>query len=303
MKYSFAAFIMTYERPQILLKTISVLFEQTIAPQKILVVDNSLTEQTMRAIEQLNDNRIEYHRVGKNIGPAGASKIGLQKLTEQGYDWISWGDDDDPPHFKNVFEDLLKLADTIPNTGVVGAVGHAFNKNKGLVVRTNDKELDSEGCLEVDIIAGNVSMIVNAAVVKKGILPDPGFFLNVEEYDFCLRVKHAGFKVIVNRSVFKAYRTLKGRMGFNSRAAAVLPKKSVLWRRYYSTRNLIFLLTKSDRNLSGALHVSIRGLAKALAGFRKGIDYGMANAKMELRGILDGWKGKMGLTVLPNPKY
>lgn len=294
---------MTYERHEILIKTISVLFAQSMPPQKILIVDNSYSNNTKEAIEKLADKRIDYFKVGKNIGPAGASKIGLEKLTEEGFEWISWGDDDDPPHFRNVFEDLLLLASATENVGVIGAVGHGFDKNKGLVVRTKDKELYGDGYLEVDIIAGNVSMIVNAEVVKKSVLPNPVFFLNVEEYDFCLRVKQEGFKVIVSRPVFKMYRELKGRFGLASRAASVLPKKSVLWRRYYSTRNFIYLLRHNEKSLSGAVNVTFRAFVKSVVGFKKGWSYGSLNAKMELKGILHGWNGKMGLTVLPNAKY
>lgn len=302
-RISFAAFIMTYERPQILLNTIHKLFEQSVPPQKILVVDNSLTTDSKEVIEQLNNSRVAYYRVGKNIGPAGASKIGLELLTNEGYDWISWGDDDDPPHFPDVFEQLLQLATDTENTGVIGAVGHRFDRNKGIVLRTSDEALDNNGYLDVDVIAGNVTMIVNSHVVKKGVLPDPGFFLNVEEYDFCLRVKKAGFKVIAHPRVFKSYRLFKGRMGLRERAPHVLPKASVLWRRYYSTRNLIYMLHKNENKINAALNVSIRAVGKMISGFRKGWNYGFQNAIMEIKAIYHGWTGQMGLRVLPNKKY
>ena len=299
----FAAFVMTFERPSILQNTISELFSQTFPPEKILIVDNSVSTDSQNLVTALNDIRVEYYRVGKNVGPAGASEIGLQKLANEGYDWIYWGDDDDPPKFNNVLEKLLLLANSIENIGVIGAVGHNFNKHKGLVVRTKDEELDKVGYLEVDIIAGNMSMIVNAAVIKKGILPNPDFFLNIEEYDFCLRVKQHGFKVVVGREVFKNYRASMGRLGLAERAKRVLPKESVLWRKYYSTRNLIYMLNNDEKSRIGALNVSYRALIKSMIGFKNGFGYGLLNAKMELKGISDGWNEKMGIGVLPNKKY
>jgi len=299
----FAAFVMTFERPLILQNTINQLFSQTLPPEKILIVDNSLSADTKNVVEALHDNRVDYYRVGKNIGPAGASKIGLEKLTAEGFDWIYWGDDDDPPKFNNVLERLLFLANSVQNIGVIGAVGHNFNSRKGLVIRTKDEELDKVGYAEVDVIAGNMSMIVNAAVIKKGILPNPDFFLNIEEYDFCLRVKQHGFKVVVDREVFKNYRVSVGRLGLSDRAVRVLPKESVLWRKYYSTRNLIYMLNNNEKSRIGALNVSYRALIKSIFGFKKGIKYGLLNASMELNGIVDGWSEKMGIRVLPNNKY
>src|SRR5690349_18373259 len=90
----FAGFIMTYERPGIILDTIGRVLAQTRPPEKLLIVDNSESSETKKLIEHLNDNRIQYFAVGYNAGPAGAAKIGLQKLAEGGFDWIYWGDDD-----------------------------------------------------------------------------------------------------------------------------------------------------------------------------------------------------------------
>jgi GT2 family glycosyltransferase len=299
----FAGFIMTYERPEILKETLKKIFEQTYSPEKILIVDNSVTDNTCELIKQLNDKRISYYRTGSNIGPAGASKIGLEILAAEGFDWIYWGDDDDPPHFNDVFEKLLTTAKLTNNVGVIGAVGHKFNKEKGIVIRTSDNALTQQGYLEVDVIAGNVSMIVNKNVVEKGILPDPGLFLNVEEYDFCLRAKKQGFKIIVDRTIFKKYRELKGRFGLPNRPRSVFPSYSVLWRRYYSTRNTIFILLKNEKSINGALHVSFRSLIKMIFGFKRGWVYGILNFSMEAKGIYHGWVSKMGINIQPNRKY
>jgi glycosyltransferase involved in cell wall biosynthesis len=299
----FAGFIMTYERPEILKVTINKLFTQSYPPEKLLIIDNSDSETTYLLIKELRDSRIVYHRTGSNIGPAGASKIGLEILANEGYDWIYWGDDDDPPHFNHVFKTLLDTAKKVNNVGVVGAVGNKFNKKNGTVLRTLDQELQGNGYLEVDVIAGNVSMIVSKEVVKRGVLPDPRLFLNVEEYDFCLRAKSKGFNIIVDCTIFKQYREFKGRLGLPQRPKSVFPKYSVLWRRYYSTRNTIYILRKNEKSLIGALNVSTRAFVKMILGFKNGWNYGTCNFSMEAKGIYHGWRSIMGITVQPNRKY
>lgn len=294
---------MTYERPGIIADTIEKIFGQTFPPQKLLIVDNSISTDTMNLIAELNNPKIEYHRVGKNIGPAGASKIGLEKLTEQGFKWIYWVDDDDPPFFPDTLEKLLTTANRNEKTGVVGAVGHYFNKNKGVVVRVADEELSKNGDIEIDVIAGNMVIVVNSDVVKKGVLPDPGLFLNIEEYDFCLRVQNAGYKIMVPRDVYFAYRNKKQRFDLPTNPSPVFPIESVLWRRYYSTRNLIYILTNNEKSYIGAVWVSIRAIGKAITGFKMGMHYGLLNAKMECKGILHGWFKMTGMRVMPNKKY
>ena len=77
-KIRFAAFVMTYERPEVLLKTIQNLREQTFPPELILIVDNSISRTTEILLNKHKFSNLEYFKVGYNSGPAGASKIGLK---------------------------------------------------------------------------------------------------------------------------------------------------------------------------------------------------------------------------------
>jgi GT2 family glycosyltransferase len=299
----FGAFVITCERPAVVVRTIGTVLSQSCAPSRVLVVDNSVDDATERRVAALGDQRISHHRVGANIGPAGAAAIGLEKLTAEGFEWIYWCDDDDPPRFEHALGNLLGHAAAARGIGVVGAVGQFFDKRRALVRRTPDLELSTEGLLDVDVVAGGMCMIVNAAVVRKGVLADPGLFMGFEEYDYCLRVKKAGFRVVVSRELFRAYRGASGRFGRAARPPHIVAPPTALWRRYYSTRNLIYILAWKERSVVGAMHVSARALGKAAEGFARGREYGCLNSRMEIRGLVDGWLGRMGRRVDPVAKY
>src|SRR5690606_27404982 len=98
----------------------------TISPSNILIVDNSLTDSVFNFVTLLSIDNLLLNRTGKNLGPAGAAKIGLEILTEEGYDWIYWGDDDDPPTDPKTFERLLDIASENPTAGIIGKVGGRF---------------------------------------------------------------------------------------------------------------------------------------------------------------------------------
>src|SRR5690606_14963173 len=100
----FGAFIMTFERPEIILTTIRNLRSQTFPPEYILIIDNSASFDTQEVLKRLLSPYLEYHRIGYNSGPAGAAKVGLSKVSEKGFHWIYWGDDDNPPTNPQVFE-------------------------------------------------------------------------------------------------------------------------------------------------------------------------------------------------------
>jgi GT2 family glycosyltransferase len=291
--HSFAAFIMTYERTSVLKSTINAIFGQTLTPEKILIVDNSDSLDTKMLIEELGYDNVVYHRVGYNAGPAGAAKIGLQILSAEGYQWIYWGDDDDPPAFNDSFEKLFYVINnkSIEQLGIVGGVGQLFNRLTGTIDRvTTDSIMRSES-LEVDSIAGGQTMIVNTEIVKMGILPDENFFFGFEELDFCLKVQQAGFKIMVSSELFTRAREKYNRLNYK-RPMYIKKEIIMLRRQYYSMRNLLVILRKERLYIAYVYTIS-KGMIKSLVGFRYGWKYGSINFSMMFWGIVDSMNGTM----------
>jgi len=292
----FAAFVMTFERTHLIKDTIDKLLVQSFPPEKILIIDNSITSKTQDFFSDYKNPKVEYFRVGKNLGPAGAAKIGLERLSQEGFKWIYWGDDDDPPFFNDNFEILLKMADSIPDCGCVGAVGQFFNKKNGLIERVQDEELQRSGELKVDTIAGNMSKIVNANVVLKNkVLPDESLFFGMEELDYDLRIQKAGYNLFVDRALYLRYRVQSNHLGKNVKRG--LKKDSNRMQRdYYSTRNGLFIFKKNGLIL--ALLVNIfRIFYKMITSFKHGSNYGKRYSGYLWRALSHFLKGKKGRVV------
>lgn len=273
---SFSAFVMTFNRNKQLEETILSLFKQSIIPEKVLIIDNEPSGVARAVYNKLSHLPLSYHAVGYNSGPAGAAKRGLQILSNEGYDWIAWIDDDDPPLFEDNFEILLTCAKSVTNCGCVGAVGQRYNDSKGLIVRVPDAELDNPGFINVDNVAGNMCKIVSGNFVRTtNIFPDENLFFGYEELDFDLRMKEAGYMLLTDASLYKRYRIQANRIGFHSKRGLKKPQNK-LWREYYSARNLLFITKKHNRSLTVFL-LMIRFSIKSLIGFRFGLQYGAKN--------------------------
>jgi GT2 family glycosyltransferase len=292
----FAGFVMTYERATILLETIDEIFNQTILPNKLLIVDNSETYETQYKLESLNDPRIEYYRVGYNSGPAGAAAIGLKILSSQGYDWIYWGDDDDPPIFKNSFEVLLKIALSNQNCGCVGANGNYFSKLTSFISRPTNDELEGEGLLSVDTIAGGMTKIVNGnMVLKYNIFPEEKLFFSFEELEFDMKIKKIGYSLFVDKSFYLQHRHFHNRI--------VLPPKNLrkksdnaLRREYYAVRNYMHILYKNKFYFANFIFFSYYSL-KSIANYKFGLAYGNKTFLNVLRAFKDFIFGNYGKTI------
>ncbi len=293
---SFAAFIMTYNRSNIILDTIQKLLNQTYSPERILVVDNSEDYQTQHIVENLAHPRVEYYRVGYNSGPAGAAKIGLQKLAFEGFDWIYWGDDDSPPQENTVFETIFKIIPLITDKdiGQIGAVGHKFNHLMGKILRTKDNNLLHTTFVKVENIAGGQTKIIQSAVVKAGVIPEEKLFFGFEELDFDLKLKKKGFTSYVASNLFLKERVKYNRLG----NASIKPILSPV-RQYYSTRNLLYILYK-NKYYMGLISTSTRLLIKLI--YFTFFSFENSERKIEAKfiwlGFLDFFRGKYGKLIL-----
>lgn len=298
----FSVFIITRNRGIILKSTIDAVLHQTTPPSTILIVDNSDNEETELIMRQMNDDRIQYHKVGYNAGPAGGAAIGMKMLFEQGYEWVLWCDDDDPPGFEDIFESQLYVGQSMDKSaiGIVGCVGMLFSRWNGKIKRISDEDL--QGVLDVDYVAGNMFPLIHRNVYDRKVLPDAELFFGFEDLDFSLAAKRAGLRIVVSGKDIYRHRELYGRIGLSKKSYT---KKQIsgLWREYYSVRSMMHILLRKEHAYTGVFFLTIRTIMKAVWGFNFGFRYGRFNFYYLISGLIDGYIRKMGLTVQPVQKY
>lgn len=289
----FGGFVMTYNRPEVVLVTLEKLFAQTQPPELIWVIDNSENIETDHAIATWMNPKVKYYRMGYNAGPAGAAVKGLQLCAQDGLDWILWADDNDPPFFPDTFEKLLKIRNENPFCGIIGAVGHFFDRKKGVIKRVQSRLLEKKEIIEVDCIAGNMLMIVSKEVVNQGIFPNPDLFFGFEELDFCLKASRRGFVLLVPSILFLQLRKHHNRIEFER--PLYLEKKNPA-REYYSLRNLLMISDSLTLNTMRWRLIS-KWLGKSLYGFKYGFSYGLKNAQMIFLALYHYYRGVKGKTL------
>lgn len=301
-KIQYSAFVMTFKRVHILSDTIQRLKSQTFPPSKILIVDNDPEQSAMSIANDFKDQNVSYYPVGHNSGPAGASYYGLKVLYEEGWEWVLWVDDDDPPRFDNQLEKIFSIVELYKdpgNIGIIGAVGIRFDFLRTKTIRLNDSDLS--GILEVDMIAGGHFPIINRRVIDIGILPNKDIFFGFEDLEFCLRVKKAGFKILISGEELMRNRVRANRIGY-SRPAYKKKRKSSLWREYYSVRTIVLILKFNEKAYIPLTYFFFRTAFKALFTFMYGWAYGSENTKYLLTGFWDGYKRKLGCRYMPKKK-
>jgi GT2 family glycosyltransferase len=298
----FGAFVMTFNRPKALASTLRTLLDQTRPPDRILVIDNYSDRRAAEVVAQLGDTRVGYHHMGYNAGPAGGSAAGLERLAAAGCDWIYWGDDDDPPVTEDTLERLLDLATRAPaDVAGVGAVGTRFDWKQGRQRRLSDSDLT--GPVEVDIISGSSHMVVSRRAIAKVGVPNPELFFGFEDLDYCLRLRRDGYRLLVDGPLMHRYRERAGRLDFR-RPRRLRPGRNFedIWRQYYSTRSYIWSMRNEFQRHDLARREACRSIARAATSWGHGPRYGARFTHHQLRAVLDGYRDRLGIAILPQKK-
>lgn len=89
-----AAIIVTYNRPEYLVRCLAAVLRQSRKPDHVIVVDNCSDAPTAEAIAKFDDPTISVARIEPNVGSAGAVNVGVAAARRLGASHVWMGDDD-----------------------------------------------------------------------------------------------------------------------------------------------------------------------------------------------------------------
>jgi GT2 family glycosyltransferase len=295
------AFVTTFNRPQILKDTLARLLQQSLPPEYILVVDNGGEPETLEVVSSFPPDRVGYHRMPRNAGPAGAAAHAIPTLVEAGFDWIYCGDDDDPPLTVDTIERLMRVASEGEGPiGAVGAIGFPWDYKRGKKIRRF--ALPMRGIFYVDVVGGGRQLIVSSQAVARVGVPNADLFFGFEDYEYCLRIRKGGFRIAIDSRLGREYAPLISSRHVDQWYLRGRPR-SEIWRQYYNTRNYIFMMRGEFGSAGLAHREAAKALVRVLRSWTRGFGYGAAFTRLQLRAIVDGYAGRLGATVAPVAKH
>jgi glycosyltransferase involved in cell wall biosynthesis len=296
--------LVTFRRPVALAITLERLAEQDRRLDYLVVVDNAPTEVSRAAVAgavETADSVVHLEMVD-NLGFTGGVAAGMRHVLElaDDRDWIVVLDDDDPVPYPTVFSELERFAERMvdedASTAGVGISGGRFDWRRGRIRRVQDHEL--HGPVSVDHVAGDhVPFYLVSAVRDAGTFHAPLFF-GLSEIEFGLRLTRAGYSFYAHGDLWLRGRQAAGRMGLVLEPA--LRVGPMNWRRYYVLRNSIYMLRRFGHP-GTALRVTLVNVAKPVVNLPLQPILASRHLVMNLRACWDGWAGRMGRRLEPDP--
>jgi GT2 family glycosyltransferase len=171
-----------------------------------IVSDNNSTNGTKELIKK-NFKWADIVENDKNLGFSLANDIAINyALKKYNSDYFFLLNDDSKIIQRNWLKDLVETAESDPKIGIVGGniiYPNGLTQNSGGYMKGPSIGLEKEikGILEVDHVGGGAFLIKREVVDKIGLLDKIFSPYLLEETDYCLRVKRAGFKVVSNGNV------------------------------------------------------------------------------------------------------
>lgn len=296
-----AAVIVTYNRKNLLDENIRMLLKQTQAFDRIFIVDNCSNDGTPEYLRQqgwMEDPRFVYVKTAANIGGAGGFYTGTKAAFEAGADWIILMDDDGAAADEYTFECLYQKAQRLhtenPKLFVNSLVqqGDLLSFKMGSNYTVAEALASAEdGILDGEANPFNGTLVSRELVAEIGY-PNPDFFIKGDEVNYKQRAFAAGARVVtVTDSRYIHPRP-------DTQERVVLGKKvpffvEAPWKEYYAARNFTWMYKQNGWYKAIAFElVFVKLLAIFTMKCKK-----FATVKMLLRGVKDGWQGKLGATV------
>ncbi|RZG69302.1 glycosyltransferase [Acinetobacter bouvetii] len=240
------ALVVTYNRKELLVECIKALELQTLTPSRILVINNASTDGTVGFIKKSNlleNSKITLINLDENIGGAGGFSTGMKYAFDNGADYVWMMDDDAMPHPK-ALENLMKYATSKHIYGSL-AINGEYTAWKTYLISENRSVNLKEEVPEISEVQSLpfLGFLTSKEIYKSIKLPDTSYFIAADDTEYCMRAQENGFKIFIcgnsyidhPKAEYQEFNVLGRTINYVS-----LPP----WKRYYDTRNRIFIAKK-----------------------------------------------------------
>jgi GT2 family glycosyltransferase len=283
------ALVLTYLRPRLATRSVRWLVEdEGIALDDIVLVVNGeggLDDPELEA-------SIEVVRLPENEGPAGGFARGLRHvLATRDAQWIYVCEDDvalyrlPTPRTERLIKEA-EAADSISPcaVGAIVAYGRDMDPRTGI---TYPHRVGTHERFEEIHMGQWGATLVSRRVLETNTFPDGSMFWGYEDLDFFLRVRRAGFRVVVDTESARAVSDTVSRPARSTWKDERPNRRQEPWTSYYAARNFFALARRHGTWRWTAGHI-----AKSARRFQ--LASGRAQRVAIARGFADGIRRRDG---------
>lgn len=283
--------VLHWKRPDDTTRCIESVRRCSYTPLKILVVDNDSSDGSGKSIAGENPD-IQFLHLPANFGFAGGNNAGLRQFVDLEVDYVLLLNDD-VVIAPDSIDRLVAMAESDPQIAAVGGKVYWMHDperlwSAGPKFPPGESPLDQgqyDQSREATYLVG-CCMLVRRQVIEQVGLLDEDFFLLCEEYDWCLRMRAAGHRIVYAPEA-KAWH--RGSPSFGGEESASY--------RYYATRNWLLMLQKRgylSRHPRRMLIIAQEWYRQSRIVLRGGGPFTLRRLRAVVQGVWDFLRGHVG---------
>ena len=235
-----AVVVVTFNRADLLGRTLDGLAAQTHQPDAVIVVDNASTDHTREILDDHTGLTLQRIHLDTNTGGSGGFRAGTEAAYSQGFDRI-WLMDDDVVPAPDCLAVLMAIDEPCLMSVREDTRGHLvekaatdFDLRRPWSIRPKRASVETSYAersamperVEIEIVAFEGFMMRREVIDAVG-LPDETFFIFYDDVDLALRARRAGYRIWAVRDA-----VLVRQLDFDQQHALDT------WKGYYMYRNL-----------------------------------------------------------------
>lgn len=310
-KEKIAAVVVTYNRKELLKECLQSLMKQTRHLDLIILIDNASTDGTSEFLREnniLGSSNIDYLKLPKNTGGAGGFYEGVKRGVGKKFDWL-WLMDDDAFPKNDALERLLEIKNdvNIEETGILGCLPldpvfkkfSSFQMEDGKEI-LSEKEIKNKFAFVAHLPF--VGVLLREKAIEKIGLPRKDFFIWWDDVEYSLRMRKAGFKVVLVKDsiIYHGAQKIDSAVDIPvlKRKFWIKSNANQPWKDYYDVRNQLYLI----RNYRQGFIKKIKGVAWLIIFSFLSLVYRnekISRLKYYFQGWSDGILNKYGSRILP----
>lgn len=257
---------------------------------RLVIVDNQSGNNLPPLLLGLSSHpAVHFISNPTNLGIAAAFNQGLRYALDQGYAWIATFDQDShvPPDY---LERMLETWSACPDKDRVAIVAPTFLLRKS--ASPSPSTLRSCRSREIPVAMASGNLVRTEAVRAVGFM-DEEFFIDYVDFEYCLRLRRHGWKILQALDVFLPHRLGQLQEHRFLGLKFTLVCHSAL-RRYYITRNRLTTYRRYGLRFPAFLLWDACWWLGEMAKIICCEDAKAAKFRCVWRGIRDAWRGQLG---------
>ncbi len=289
-----AVVVVTFNRADLLGRTLDGLAAQTHEPDAVIVVDNASTDHTREILDAHRGLPLQRIHLDTNTGGSGGFRAGVEAAYGQGFDRI-WLMDDDVVPAPDCLSVLMATDEACLMSVREDTHGHLvekaatdFDLTRPWSIRPKRSSVETSygeraampERVELEVVAFEGFLVRREVLTAVG-LPDDSFFIFYDDVDLALRARRAGYRIWAVRDA-----VLVRQLDFDQQHALDT------WKGYYMYRNLFAVHFRYGANpLVRAKPYAITAAVVAMSPLRGG--------KAEAGNVIRAIRGARAMRSIP----